>query len=333
MDRDIRDFLTTYQYQPLNRDNGDIRLLHLLPAKDDTSPIRCRLKHAPLENQNTTVYEALSYTWGSSERTASIHVEDREFRVTHNLAQALKALRQPESTRTLWIDAICINQEDNEERAAEVLRMLRIYQNATGVVVWLGPGSDSSKIAVQHIRFLEAEYLAQQQPSWLLASLPVLNRAVALGYAVVSPAIRLYFTTAWLTLAWSGWLSSLPYFALRAIMHTVTFLAASKLLITVFCSYHAFMRHLANVMTRPSPEAAQSLRDFFGHRWFHRAWIIQEVAAAQKVTLLCGSNQLTWRTLCRAVSAMQERSDRTHAGRLALIPAWDFQVHRRDRQP
>jgi hypothetical protein len=58
----------------------------------------------------------------------------------------------PVSTRfPIWIDAICINQQDNEEKDHQVQHMGEIYRNAKLVVVWLGPSKDNSNLAMQSI--------------------------------------------------------------------------------------------------------------------------------------------------------------------------------------
>ncbi|POS79977.1 hypothetical protein DHEL01_v201619 [Diaporthe helianthi] len=114
---------------------------------------------APDGSANIPHYEALSYVWGSTENRQTIHVQEsegehRKFLVTENLAQALRHLRSTIAKRTLWIDAICINQEDMEERNTQVQRMTSIYRLAYRVVVWLGPASDSSSLAMSTIEHL-----------------------------------------------------------------------------------------------------------------------------------------------------------------------------------
>jgi hypothetical protein len=65
--------------------------------------------------------------------------------ITPSLADALHHLRHPQMHRNLWIDALCINQEDIHERGHQVSGMARVYESAEGVLVWLGP--DASNIA------------------------------------------------------------------------------------------------------------------------------------------------------------------------------------------
>ena len=92
-----------------------IRFLHLLPGLS-TSDIRIRLQTVELSTVDTPQHEALSYVWGSREDPANIAVTDgtddtsRALSITRNLAEALPYLRDHNKTRTLWIDAICIDQ-------------------------------------------------------------------------------------------------------------------------------------------------------------------------------------------------------------------------------
>jgi hypothetical protein len=98
-------------------------------------------------------YEALSYTWGTKANSeiAYIESEDTEsltFQIQENLASALRHLRYENKPRTLFVDAICINQEDIPERNNQVTRMADIYTLAHRVVVWWGPTSNNSKLGI-----------------------------------------------------------------------------------------------------------------------------------------------------------------------------------------
>ncbi|KAK0506890.1 hypothetical protein JMJ35_010590 [Cladonia borealis] len=84
-------------------------------------------------------FEALSYVWGDPTIRAPVFCDGRMLKVTINLRDALKQLRQRDNPRFLWVDAICIDQEGNlEEKSYQVNNMRKIYSNATGVIVWLG---------------------------------------------------------------------------------------------------------------------------------------------------------------------------------------------------
>ncbi|KAH6684082.1 heterokaryon incompatibility protein-domain-containing protein [Halenospora varia] len=95
---------------------------------------------APLgEDDHIAEYEALSYAWGSPEKTKSITCNGVGFLLTVNPFQALQSLRfSRNATRYLWVDAICINQDDYDEKGVQVRHILQIYQKATKVIAWLG---------------------------------------------------------------------------------------------------------------------------------------------------------------------------------------------------
>jgi len=116
-------------------DQAPIRLLELLPGQmGDQLDCRlrvCSLVHAPS-------YEALSYCWGNSSTLLPVTVDENTLLVTENLRAALRHLRRSAAPRRLWIDAICINQADVEERSAQVAIMAEIYRNAAQTVIWLG---------------------------------------------------------------------------------------------------------------------------------------------------------------------------------------------------
>jgi len=90
-------------------------------------------------------YVALSYAWSElGSGFTPILVDGRTLDVSKSLEVALKHLRQPEWTITLWTDSICINQDDNEEKSSQVPLMREIYTTAAAVVVWLGQETDYS---------------------------------------------------------------------------------------------------------------------------------------------------------------------------------------------
>lgn len=123
-------------YTPLDIPSKQIRLLHLLPGTRDED-IRCSISTATID----TPFEALSYTWGDSQdEKRSIEVQGRPTAVTRNLEAALRDLRATDEARTLWVDAVCINQDDLTERKHQVMMMDKIYGGAEQVVAWLGCG-------------------------------------------------------------------------------------------------------------------------------------------------------------------------------------------------
>jgi hypothetical protein len=124
-----------YPYSPLTEAKNEIRLLHLFPANFDDD-ICCSLQHAELIDN--LEFTALSYTWGDPNVKCSILIDGHPVNVTINLYNALRYMRDDNNTRIFWIDAVCINQDDLDERGKQVLRMRDIYTMPTSVEVWLG---------------------------------------------------------------------------------------------------------------------------------------------------------------------------------------------------
>ncbi|KAK3338243.1 heterokaryon incompatibility protein-domain-containing protein [Neurospora tetraspora] len=131
---------------------GHVRLLQLLPHENEDTAIHCRLFCTTLDSKGTRPYEALSYVWGSEANPCSIFINGCAFTVRENLYAALLHLRDHSIQRTIWIDAICINQGDNEERGHQVQSMAKIYAKASRVIVWLGKEAAGSDQALEEIR-------------------------------------------------------------------------------------------------------------------------------------------------------------------------------------
>ncbi|KAK5113182.1 hypothetical protein LTR85_011000 [Meristemomyces frigidus] len=127
-----------YPSLPLDHTRREIRLMRVLPGDID-QPIQCILCIVSLNDH--PAYEALSYTWGSASRGCTVKVNREYVEVTDNLAEALTGLRQMHKSRTLWIDALCIDQSDVVEINGQVAMMDQIYRTATRVLVWLGGAS------------------------------------------------------------------------------------------------------------------------------------------------------------------------------------------------
>ncbi|KAF5530822.1 het-domain-containing protein [Fusarium phyllophilum] len=201
-----------YVYSALIGDNN-IRLLRLLPSSDRSTRLQGQLFEYPLAQGRQTMhlYEALSYTWGTSQHTKSISIDDRELPITANCHLALVQLRDSFIDRVLWADAICIDQSNIKERGKQVRIMAEVYCKARQVIVWLGEATSDSDVAMQKIR------------------------AVAEG--------------------------------------------------------HSIQAEQDNFI----PESIASL---LKRQWFQRVWVLQEVAAAQHVLLVCGAFQIDGYAFC-----------------------------------
>lgn len=149
-----------YRYQSLKH-NDSIRVLVLHPSLDVSAAIICTLQHARLSDTSLE-YEALSYTWGDAEDEDVIflHGGRRQMHVRRNCFNALRHLRGEREARHLWIDAICIDQENIRERTSQVRMMDRIYDSAWRVVVHLGEETEGTRLLFEELT--EADKLLER---------------------------------------------------------------------------------------------------------------------------------------------------------------------------
>lgn len=125
-----------YPSTPLDSSKNEFRLLYLFPG-EPPNEVSCDARAHDLASAPD--YEALSYAWGASTEHRSICVNGvKGFAVTDNLWAALNRLRKPDRVRVLWVDAVCINQQDTSERGSQVTKMGEIYRGAKTLLVWLG---------------------------------------------------------------------------------------------------------------------------------------------------------------------------------------------------
>ena len=142
-------------------------------------------------------YRCLSYTWGSLIETYEILLNGSIFRVNRNLYHFLQHAMRTFAMQSLWIDALCINQNDNDEKSKQVAHMGHIYHKAQEVLVWLGadPRGNlcaimeyiSSKPKINGIRAPEAV-----QRSWIaFCLLPYWKRAWITQEVLLGRRIRI----------------------------------------------------------------------------------------------------------------------------------------------
>ncbi|ETS80393.1 hypothetical protein PFICI_07922 [Pestalotiopsis fici W106-1] len=152
------------QYHPLTPSRSEIRVLTLLGGKPEDD-VKCTLGIVSLDEKPE--FAALSYVWGDASIKKPITVDGETFEVTINLNDALRALRQRRESRTLWVDAICINQTDTEEKNTQIPLMGRLYSEASSVVVWMGPLSRNMELAISWAQTYVAKTYNQASTYWL----------------------------------------------------------------------------------------------------------------------------------------------------------------------
>lgn len=131
--------LEIHKYLPL--EDNEIRLLKVTPAPPDDEaasavPFTHSLHHYPLSS--APAYETLSYTWGEPQRNCHLKLENgATLPVTASLYFAVRIVARHCASGYLWIDQICINQDDFEERGRQVKLMGQIYSSGERCLVWL----------------------------------------------------------------------------------------------------------------------------------------------------------------------------------------------------
>ncbi|KAJ4290976.1 hypothetical protein N0V90_010172 [Kalmusia sp. IMI 367209] len=140
-----------YNYEALP-DSDAIRVLELQPAADYEAPLRAVLATEP--RRDRARYTALSYTWSGVAASGVLHLGDVRMDIQGNLDLALRAMRLKDEVLRIWVDAVCINQQDLEEKGVQVSKMDDIYRRAESVLAWLGPASDTSEGALDYLEIL-----------------------------------------------------------------------------------------------------------------------------------------------------------------------------------
>ncbi|KAK9797570.1 putative Heterokaryon incompatibility protein-domain-containing protein [Seiridium cardinale] len=272
----------SHLYDDLRAEDGPrVRLVILESIDVETNEVICRLK--TVRFITNLQYRALSYCWGDKHNAASIICNGVRRNVTDNLNAALHCLLRQGKARNIpldfWIDAICINQENNREKETQVSLMGDIFRQALEVIVWLGPAGDDSDFAFEACQRLCLQEMGtnittasgqKKSKSWIW-------RFVAYDHIFFDGNGR---------------------FDRRGV--------------------HNFVREL---------DAVQAI---LVRPWWSRIWIIQEVALARRVIVICGDAVIDWATLDVGITACINKP--WSEGFIALAPAYYanvlFQVRR-----
>jgi hypothetical protein len=282
----------------LNAHQREIRLLSFAATADVDDSIVLELCYVSLNDYPYFEYDALSYTWGNpvleSQRNESalvdclpqsfittpiqengpnvetrqsilstIWVNGQQHEVTENLFSALGRLRQIDRKHFLWVDAICINQEDLRERTDQVKLMGDIYRNAKEVLIWLGDenGTTDSEMAMDLLEhlwtsfgdFVEDDLDEGVQEVWnqLETDLDAMERPGAKRFEDTLGIVTKFAQVQ------TAWINNIDFFSL-----------------TVRCDQRAW-DSVARLLTRS---------------WFWRVWTFQ----AEVSTVLVGTKSISW---------------------------------------
>jgi hypothetical protein len=249
------------QYQYLDINLCEFRILTINDEEDDHR-MHCTLEKTSLLGPIIGRYTALSYCWGDSSITVPIVVDKCERQVRTNLEAALRQLRLRGYHR-VWVDALCTNQEDQEERGSQVQIMRQIYSRADEVIVWVGSADDNTAEAVK--------YLLERSPSIPAVSADGNNEIGSETSADASASPET---------ANVAWHQSNQYDASKGSPRYSRLEKAKKI----------WIRNQWSI-----------IQDFFNQPFWKRVWVIQEVAVATNLMVFYGSSQIAWEHVARAI--------------------------------
>lgn len=193
--------LASALYTPLKP--WQTRILRLEPGSTD-QPLQADLLVVDIilfegvavhDTQALISYTALSYAWGALEYNEVLTVNNCAYPITSSLTAALRCLRDSNHHRMLWVDAVCINQHDDNERSAQVRIMLSVYRKAEQVLAWLGPSTAATSLMFDVVESL------QRMPE-SLAALDNHGAECVKKLVVVEQGLRDVFSRPWFRRTW-----------------------------------------------------------------------------------------------------------------------------------
>lgn len=296
-------------YQGLDQTKREIRLMTLSPGPF-TTQIECRLSVASLRDENPE-YEALSYCWGEESNLEEIMLQNRPFKVRKNLYRALIRLRQQDEPRTLWIDAICINQEDKVERGQQVELMGEVYSQTTNCIIWLGEFFENFVSSPRTIQLkphgIEVNLNAIELPDdmtelrytneFQVEDIVKDDRVVFLGDQSDTAIIK-DFTDRYCSFSLSQMIRRFTHSKVRF----WPYLGAFCLLRSIADNQHLrdlpCYTHFVGAVV--SPIILEALGNILGAPWWRRAWTVQEAILPRTATVILGSISMPFETVLKA---------------------------------
>ncbi|KAK8188756.1 heterokaryon incompatibility protein-domain-containing protein [Phyllosticta capitalensis] len=296
-------------FPTLTPDSKTIRVLVVEPGHFD-APIRGSFEIFSLENasEKESSFDALSYCWGETSARAEITMTPSwnsgragskfSLYVPCTVEKALRRLRDAENQLRIWVDSICINQNDDKEKAAQVNIMDQIYGVANTVHIWLGEGHAVTEIALRTTRDIYdlqnrvCPRLVQSQSQCPCRPgkdhrLSVAERERFLGDVTALSMKDLY---------------DIPSIVMDASTKELDTIAGQKMVVII--------EHL------------------FSEPWFHRVWVVQEALRARKAVVHCGEQKVHWKEMVAMTTFLDNKRNHAngdwfeHRERSWLPPMW-----------
>ncbi|KAF7528204.1 hypothetical protein G7054_g10234 [Neopestalotiopsis clavispora] len=287
-----------------------IRVLAVEPGQYD-DPLHGSFCYERLDDPALD-FDALSYCWGTQEQRDSIGMSNGHaveslpstaFSISRNVALAIRGLRHKNDVLKIWIDAICINQDDLTEREHQVSLMGSIYSLAGTVHIWLGEGGCGCGAALRVIRDIyNLNSELRCQGSWQCRCTGSPHSALI----ELEQYVQTHNEGSW-----------------RNVDETFNFNKAS------------FSEAEIQASTGENCQIWFLVSSLFQNPWFQRVWVLQEALAAHRALLHIGSDCINWFELDQVVQWMDEPQYRSHKTYLHLglmMPSVWKKLSRRRRE-
>jgi hypothetical protein len=180
-----------FSHKPLPTTGKEIRLLNIGPGQYN-DPLQGYLSVQSLDL--VVDFEALSYVWGPSDPKQLLLLDDQEFYIRSNIHSFLRRLRDPHRPRKLWLDAVCIDQNNINERSHQVSLMRDIYRSCRQCVVWLGDASNRNDEVLELFSENPVDEEGMQDLNNLVRLLYARNLVDAFRAVLTNP----YWTRVWM---------------------------------------------------------------------------------------------------------------------------------------
>ena len=289
----------------LDAETLEIRVLSIHPG-DFNDPITCHIGYVRLHKQlgDDQDFDALSYSWGDSQDHAEIAVAQARARpddrmenasITRPAESAIRHLRHRNRILRLWIDVICINQNDTAERAQQVGMMAMIFSRAQTVHVWLGlhPGIEAALHIIRDI----FNFNKRICPGGAECSCQGVRHTAISAIQAVADQHK----------DWERHIALRTVFELHYRKFT-----------------HAPREYAGGTI---SPHISTLMSHLFENAWFRRVWVLQEVLRARQALVHCGAKTITWEELTTVNGWLEDR-DFTSAephlqpSKVTMPPIW-----------
>jgi hypothetical protein len=284
----------TYNHQALKA--GRIRLLYLLPG-DTEDRLQGVIIHVPYNSAGT--YRAFSYVWGTNQSMQELVTPDGILEITFSLSKALQSLRHKNTATMLWVDAICIDQNDNQEKARQIRLLPQIFQSATSTYAFLESGN-ANDAAIEMLMQVQAKALCDRHCADLernrldSADLAQENNTKGRFEARESTKENILMDSEEDTYS-TGW-------------------------------QHELAKLPSSWEDRCMPSLDEpiwtSVKALFDLPWFRRVWIIQEIVGAPHVKIVCGKWTIDWSDLHAAVEIIGHEVELADGDFSGLKASW-----------